>query len=150
MGVKIILTFTNGTQKGQKREFTRPGPCVIGRSSDCDIQLPTSLEFMEVSRHHCVLDIDPPAVQVRDLGSRNGTFVNGQNIGQRGRGEVPGANAESPWHPLKEGDELRIGETTLRVDISVKPERQRVMEPAGRGSGLWPFFRMWLRSAMPC
>ena len=40
MRVKITLTFTNGTLKGQKRELTRPGKCVIGRSSDCDIQLP--------------------------------------------------------------------------------------------------------------
>jgi pSer/pThr/pTyr-binding forkhead associated (FHA) protein len=145
MSVKITLTFTNGTLKGQKREFTRPGKLVLGRSSDCELQLPTTLEFMDVSRHHCVLDIDPPALQVRDLGSRNGTFVNGEQIGQRQPSAFPDTK-ESDWHVLKEGDELRIGSTALRVEVSVRPVR----EPAGRGVGLWPFFRLWARSAIPC
>ena len=65
MSVKITLTFTGGTLKGQKREITRPGKFVIGRSNDCDIQLPTTLEFMEVSRHHCVLDVDLDAKRIR-------------------------------------------------------------------------------------
>ena len=146
MFVKITLTFTGGTLKGQKREFTRPGKFVIGRSSDCDLQLPTTMEFMEVSRHHCVLDVDPPALQVRDLGSRNGTFINGENIGKRYAGDFPGATKEGDWHVLKEGDELRIGSTTLRVEVSIRPVR----EPVSRGAGLWPFFRMWARSAIPC
>ena len=146
MSVKITLTFTNGSLKGQKREFTRPGKLVLGRSSDCDIQLPTSMEFMDVSRHHCVIDVDPPALQVRDLGSRNGTFVNGENIGKRPVGDFAGAKDESGWHVLKEGDELRIASTTLRVDVSARPVRETV----GRGVGLWPFFRLWARSAIPC
>ena len=146
MTVKITLTFTGGTLKGQKREFTRPGKYVFVRSSDCDIQLPTTLEFMEVSRHHCVLDLDPPAIQVRDLGSRNGTYINGENVGQRPRGDFPGASEESAWHTLKEGDELRIGSTTVRVEVSAQPVRETV----GRGGGLWPFFRLWARSATPC
>lgn len=128
----ITLTFTDGTLKGQKREFNRPGKYVLGRSRDCDIQLPTTLEFMEVSRHHCMLDIDTSAVQVRDLGSRNGTFVNGEPIGQRPKGDFPGANEELAWHTLKEGNELRIGSTTLRMEGSARPPRGTV----GSGVGL--------------
>jgi pSer/pThr/pTyr-binding forkhead associated (FHA) protein len=124
MTVKIAFTFTNSTLKDQKREFTWPGKYIIGRSSDCDLQLPTTLEFMEVSRHHCMLDIDPPAVQVRDLGSCNGTHVNGENIGQRQRGDFPGAREEATWHTLKGGDELRIGSTTMRVEVSTRPVRE--------------------------
>jgi len=150
MSVKIILRFTNGTLQGRKHEFTQSTRCLIGRSSDCDIQLPTTLEFMEVSRHHCVLKIDPPSLEVRDLGSRNGTFINGENIGQRRSREFPGASEEGTWHTLKEGDELRLGSLILRVEVSVKPERQKVPEPAGGGLGLWPFFRRWARSATPC
>ncbi|HKB41155.1 MAG TPA: FHA domain-containing protein [Gemmataceae bacterium] len=148
MAVKITLTFTNSTLQGQKREFTQPTRCIIGRSSDCDIQLPTTLEFMEVSRHHCLFKIDPPAIEVRDLGSRNGTFINAANIGQRRPSQFPAASEESTWHTLKEGDELRIGSTILRVDVSAKPEREKVRETAG-GFGLWPFFRRLGRSAMP-
>ena len=124
MTVKVTLTFLNGSLKGGKRELTGPSRCIIGRSNDCDLQLPSGLEFMEVSRHHCVLDLDPSAIQVRDLGSRNGTYINGENIGQRPRGDFPGASEESAWHTLKEGDELRIGSTTMRVEVSAQPVRE--------------------------
>ena len=152
MAVKVTLTFLNGSLKGRKCELDKPGRCIIGRSSDCDVQLPAGLEFMEVSRHHCELDVNPPALQVRDLGSRNGTFVNGNSIGQRQPGPRVGGedgNA-SGWRTLKEGDELRVGDTVLRVEVSVRPEREAVPEPAARGSGLWPFLRLWARSAVPC
>ncbi len=149
MAVNVTLTFLNGSLKGQKREFTRPGRVVIGRSSDCDLQLPSGLEYMEVSRRHCELDIDPPSVQVRDLGSRNGTHLNGLTVGQRGTGTGPGGTEESPWHVVKEGDELRLGDIVLRADISMKPERERSRAANGRGVGLWPFFRLWGRVAVP-
>ncbi len=135
MTEKVVLTFITGSLKGQKREFTQPANCVIGRSDDCDVHLPAALEFMGVSRRHCVLEIDPPSVQVRDLGSRNGTFVNGENIARRGGDTGPAGTEEFPWHFLKEGDELRVGATTIRVGPLVVPERERVTEAAG-GSGL--------------
>jgi pSer/pThr/pTyr-binding forkhead associated (FHA) protein len=161
MAVKVTLTFLNGSLKGRKCEFTEPTKCVIGRSNDCAVQLPAGLEFMEVSRHHCELDISPPALQVRDLGSRNGTFVNGVNIGQRLPGQRASEAAPAPaqaqannsgpgWHTLKEGDELRVGDTVLRVDLSPRSVRETVREPAARGSGLWPFLRLWARSPTPC
>jgi pSer/pThr/pTyr-binding forkhead associated (FHA) protein len=150
MTVKVTLTFLNGSLKGRKREFTGPSRCTIGRSSDCDLQLPSGLEFMEVSRHHCEVNIDPPAVQVRDLGSRNGTFVNGNPIGQRQPGQPLGAHPEGGWHLLKEGDELRIGDTFVRVQVSAQPERAAARETAGRRGGLWPLLRLWGQAAAPC
>jgi pSer/pThr/pTyr-binding forkhead associated (FHA) protein len=114
MAAKVILVFTNGSLKGQRWEFIHPAKCLVGRADDCDVK-PAGLEFMEVSRHHCELAIDPPAARVRDLGSRNGTFLNGVSIGQRPRGEEPGSAEEFAWYPLKEGDELWIGDTTILV-----------------------------------
>ena len=143
MNIKVTLTFLNGSLKGRKREFSGPSRCTIGRASDCDLQLPSGLEFMEVSRHHCELHIDPPGLQVRDLGSRNGTFINGNNIGQRQPGQAGNASADGGWHTLKEGDELRIGDTFVRVEVSARPERAAVREPAGRRAGLWPLLRLW-------
>jgi pSer/pThr/pTyr-binding forkhead associated (FHA) protein len=149
MAAKVTLTFLNSSLKGQQREFTRPGRVVLGRASDCDVQLPPSLEFMEVSRRHCELEINPPSVQVRDLGSRNGTFLNGSTVGQRPGGNGAGGSAESPWQVVKEGDELRLGDLVLRTDISMKPGREQVRAAAGGGGGLWPFFRLWSRVAVP-
>ena len=136
MAVKVTLTFTSGTLKGQQREFTQPAKCVIGRSRDCDVRLPALPEFLRVSRRHCVLDIDPPSVQVRDLGSRNGTFLNGENIALCLSGVEEESAEEFAWHTLKEGDELRVGDTTLCVGIPPGGERERVMEAADRGVGV--------------
>ena len=150
MAVKITLTFLNGSLKGRKCEYSTKARCIIGRATDCDIQLPAGLEFMEASRHHCELDFEPPMVQVRDLGSRNGTFVNGNNIGKRPpRPEEGDEGSPGGWQVLKEGDELRVGGVVVRVDVSARQEREKVREPA-RGSGIWPFFRLWSRSATPC
>ena len=136
MPVTVTLTFLNGPLKGKKREFSRPARCVIGRSGECDLQLPSSLEFMDVSRRHCEVHIDPRSLRVRDLGSRNGTFVNGNNIGQRQPGHYAGADEADGWHTLKRGDELRIGDTFLRLEVSAGQDRKPVGQQTGRASAL--------------
>jgi len=55
------------------------------------------------------LDIDPPTVQVRDLGSANGTFINGKAVLMELSEKVGAA--------VNDGDFLTIGGTTVRVDI---------------------------------
>jgi pSer/pThr/pTyr-binding forkhead associated (FHA) protein len=116
MAMQVTLAFTDGSFKGRTLDLARPGKYVLGRSSRCDLPLPTTHEFMEVSRQHCVLEVTPFGLRVRDLGSRNGTFLNGQNIGQRRGGDTPRTTSETDWHPLEEGDELRLGSTVLRVE----------------------------------
>ena len=133
MATTITLTITTSSLAGRKLDLTRPGQYVIGRSSACDLRLPPHLQFMDVSRHHCVLEIAPAAVRVRDLGSRNGTFVNGQRIGRRSPGEASGPPGDSPWQPLGHGDELRLGSTALRVEVAGEANRERAPEAAGRG-----------------
>jgi len=65
-------------------------PTIIGRRGDCDLRVPS----MTVSRRHCQINNDNGTLRIRDLGSRNGTVINGRRIQQ----------AE-----LKAGDELKIG-----------------------------------------
>ena len=48
----------------------------IGREKGCDHQIIN----MQVSRHHCDLYVEDSAVKIRDRGSRNGTFVNGEMV----------------------------------------------------------------------
>src|SRR5262245_64113970 len=73
---KITVTVENSVDPKQFT-FEEPARCVVGRAEDCDIQFLPQPEHANVSRHHCVLDINPPMVTIRDLGSRNGTYVNG-------------------------------------------------------------------------
>ncbi|RYF64926.1 MAG: FHA domain-containing protein [Comamonadaceae bacterium] len=70
---KLFLVAANGAAV----EFTlRPGDNTIGRNRANDIVLGN----MHVSRHHAVISVDPAFVSIRDLGSQNGTFVNGERI----------------------------------------------------------------------
>nr|WP_266889633.1 FHA domain-containing protein [Trichormus azollae] len=59
----------------------------MGRNSDCNLQLAKEID-MRISRYHCLLDINSPDIRVRDLGSLNGTIVNGKKIGQRQRNQT--------------------------------------------------------------
>jgi len=120
----ITLTIVSGPDEGTEYVFDKPSHQTIGRANDCTIQLPTHFLFAQVSRHHCLLEIDPPAVHVRDLGSLNGTFVNGEMIGKHMGDEVrnESANATSAVRELKSGDELQVGSIVFRVGVSASED----------------------------
>jgi pSer/pThr/pTyr-binding forkhead associated (FHA) protein len=42
-----------------------------------------------ISRYHCLLDINPPDIRIRDFDSLNGTYVNGECIGRRSVNQTP-------------------------------------------------------------
>jgi serine/threonine protein kinase len=69
----------------------------IGRSADCHIVV----QDMNVSRHHAELLQTPQGYTIQDLGSKNGTFVNGKQI--------------TEGISLSPGDEVMLGSTTLFV-----------------------------------
>jgi ABC transport system ATP-binding/permease protein len=74
----------------------------IGRSPGAEFIVDAAL----VSRLHCQLTATADALRVKDLGSTNGTFVNGQRV----------KAAE-----LREGDTLSVGRLELVVSRSVRP-----------------------------
>ncbi len=102
--------------------FDRPRMCIVGPAHDCDIRIPGE-DGHEVSCYHCLLVIDPPRIRVRDLFSRNGTFVNGERIAQRPEDLDPD---EPHGTDLKHGDELRMGRTRFHVLVEAAAE---VFEP---------------------
>src|SRR5262245_53175891 len=120
MAAEVRLTITEGLPKGQEFAFRDRTVGTVGRADGCLLQLPCDFAHQDVSRRHCLLDIDPPEIRVRDLGSRNGTYVNGMKIGQRRPGLPPEAVSalNMPERPLEEGDELRVGGTVFRVSVS--------------------------------
>jgi pSer/pThr/pTyr-binding forkhead associated (FHA) protein len=84
-----LLLAVSGTLDGQKWALVRE--MTIGRDRDCDIQIPDR----QVSRFH--LRITPQenkSVNIRDLESKNGTFINGRKV----TGSVT----------LKDGDQLKV------------------------------------------
>ena len=73
-------------------------PMVFGRGSDCDVTVPDE----GVSQRHMEIALDPDGnFELRDLGSLNGTLVNGERVGEEPR-------------PLSAGDRILIGHTPMR------------------------------------
>jgi pSer/pThr/pTyr-binding forkhead associated (FHA) protein len=98
--MRVSLNVVAGPQLGRAFTFDQHDTFMIGRSEDSHFCLPQDRFF---SRHHCILEIAPPQAFIRDLGSTNGTYVNGQRI-------------ETAY--LKSGDRIQGGETVLQVEVS--------------------------------
>ena len=92
---------------------------LIGRHSDCKIKLPNDEYHSVISRYHCLLDINPPNVIIRDFGSLHGTYVNGKCIGKRGKDCTPseGAKLNLSEYDLKDGDIIKLANTAFQVSI---------------------------------
>jgi hypothetical protein len=90
------LRFISGKYQGGEYPLSDAGELVIGRSSEQDMVL---IEDM-VSRKHAKLTLASDQITIADLGSTNGTFVNGEKV-QRAR--------------LKEGDRILIGTSILKL-----------------------------------
>lgn len=100
--MRVTLRVIAGPQTGRVFTFEQHETFMIGRSEDSHFCLPQDRYF---SRHHCILEIAPPQCFLRDLGSTNGTFVNGIRV-------------ETCY--LKSGDRIQGGETVLEVEVSAE------------------------------
>ena len=103
----VKLTVITGSDIGATYLFLEPDTVYIGRGRDCNIVFP----IKTVSRFHCMLDINPPFVTVRDFGSLNGTYVNNKLIGKRAKNQsVTEAQKQcAALLPIYNGDQLRLG-----------------------------------------
>ncbi|MFF4834865.1 protein kinase [Streptomyces sp. NPDC001315] len=102
------VTVSVHTSTGvQDYVFAEPTTCEVGRSDACAIRIPD--RHRSVSRRHCRLDVDPPRLLVRDLGSSYGTHVNDDRLGRLTE------------RPLADGDEIRIGDVRLRITVTQPP-----------------------------
>lgn len=121
MSAVVTLRLTRGPLRGAEFFFDERTTCIIGRASDCSPQLPDDRDHQTISRHHCLLDVNPPDIRIRDFGSRNGTYVNGVKIGQRAAHQSArdAASLSFPEHDLADGDEITLGTTVLRVAVTV-------------------------------
>jgi pSer/pThr/pTyr-binding forkhead associated (FHA) protein len=106
----LALRFISGKYQGGEFPLTEGQEIVIGRSSELDMVL---VEEM-VSRRHARIQVNPGRITIEDLGSTNGTFVNGERITQV---------------ELKEGDRILIGTSILKVvAVTNEAESRRNLE----------------------
>ena len=117
--MRVTLRVLEGPYRGREFTFEHHDTFLIGRSENAHLYLPDDRFF---SRHHCLLEIAPPRCFLRDLGSTNGTFVNGQKVA-----EVF----------LRNGDRIQGGQTVLEVEVAAEPAETDVADtPTVAGSVL--------------
>lgn len=100
--MRVTLKVLEGPYAGRDFAFDQHDTFLIGRSDNAHLYLPEDKFF---SRHHCLLEIAPPRVFLRDLGSTNGTFVNNQRVNEAF---------------LSSGDRIQGGATVLQVDVQAE------------------------------
>jgi pSer/pThr/pTyr-binding forkhead associated (FHA) protein len=133
-----VLEAVEGPAQGQRYSFERYDTFLCGREPECALVLSGD---PAISRHHFLLEVNPPRACLRDLGSRNGTRINGLCHGRRERSESPeqGALRKHPEVDLKDGDLIQVGKTVLRVAIDREPafeERPTLIDrPGEKDSG---------------
>lgn len=117
MTAKAIIEITTGRLSGTRFEFTEHDTFLFGRhSKDCHACIPKD---PQISRHHFLLEVNPPDATLRDLGSLNGTHVNGVKQGARKVHETPeeGRRTHHPQIALKPGDVIQVGDTSLKFQV---------------------------------
>jgi pSer/pThr/pTyr-binding forkhead associated (FHA) protein len=138
MATRLVLKATGGDLGGREFVFTGHTHLILGRSRSCTLRLPGDAT---VSRQHCLIEIDPTGIWVQDLGSLNGTHINGQKIGQRDAArDNDQTMMQPPRQGLRDGDELRICSNVFRVGVhetTAQPSRAPEHTGLSSGSGLW-------------
>src|SRR3954467_10014298 len=93
---------------GERRSFSiARDMTVIGRREDCDLRIPLG----EVSRKHCRLVRDGDTLKLEDLGSSNGTFLNGQRVQEA---------------LLSPGDTIQVGPVVFVLQIDGVPSDEEL------------------------
>ncbi|MHC4264958.1 MAG: FHA domain-containing protein [Planctomycetota bacterium] len=99
MEIKLVLVKNNGDYKIFPLVS---GVAVLGRRSDCDLRIP----LMSVSRRHCQINLDNGNIKVRDLGSTNGTVINGEVVDEA---------------VIKAGDKIKVGSLSFVLQVDGVP-----------------------------
>ena len=107
----------SGPIQGKVFEFDKHDTFVFGRGKECHARLPKD---PRVSRHHFLLEVNPPEATIRDLRSLNGTHVNGVRYGGRrgDRGALEDGRQPASQTVLKDRDLIMVGKTRIRVRVA--------------------------------
>ncbi len=110
----VKMKVVQGRPNGSFLEFPE-GEFVVGRGPECHVRPNSEL----ISRQHCLLRVRGAVIVVRDLGSTNGTLVNGKRL----RDECE----------LTDGDTIQLGPLVLQVvfeeELGPDVDRSRLVLP---------------------
>ncbi len=103
--LRVTFRVTAGPHQGQLFRFEGHDTFLVGRSKQAHFRLPQKDEYF--SRIHFLVEVNPPQCRLLDMGSTNGTYVNGQRISVL---------------DLHDGDRIEGGQTVLTVALETVPE----------------------------
>jgi serine/threonine-protein kinase len=121
----LLLRVLSGPHEGKRFSLSGHDTFLVGRSRQAHFCLGPEDRYF--SRLHFMIEVNPPAARVVDMGSHNGTYLNGRR--------VPGAT------PLTEGDRIQAGHTVLLVSmpgmlaLQAPPSKSVTLPP--RSTGVW-------------
>ncbi|MFO0910053.1 MAG: FHA domain-containing serine/threonine-protein kinase [Isosphaeraceae bacterium] len=98
--MEVVLRVVSGPHRGQEQHFPGSGTFRVGRAAGLSLSLP---EDRLLSREHFQIELNPPLCDLQDLGSTNGTKVNGLRV-ERVR--------------LRDGDCIEVGDSSIAVEMS--------------------------------
>ena len=105
--MSVQLVVAAGSRAGQVIPI--PGNrFVVGRADDCNLKPRSEL----ISRYHCEVFLEDGEVFVRDMGSKNGVFLNDHQI--------------TETNQVRNGDKLTIGPLEFFVNIAVEAKPQKL------------------------
>jgi pSer/pThr/pTyr-binding forkhead associated (FHA) protein len=104
----VRLKILHGSNAGKEIKIPVP-KCIIGRGDDCHLRPQSDA----VSRQHCTIVTTDSEVIVRDMSSRNGTYVNGERVGEEA--------------VLLTGDVLRVG--PLEFEMIIEQTAAKIKRP---------------------
>jgi pSer/pThr/pTyr-binding forkhead associated (FHA) protein len=119
--MKVKLKVLKGSNAGKEVRIPTP-ECLIGRGPDCHLRPKSEA----ISRRHAMIFAQEGKILIRDLGSRNGTYVNGDKIAEE--------------RVLQSGDRLQFGPLAFEILIDhtlggeKKPKVESVKEAAVRAT----------------
>jgi hypothetical protein len=105
----LVIQQLSGANRGRRVELAK-GPVLLGRSPDAELRFDAHADI-DVSARHAVLELEADRWVIRDLGSRNGTFVGGKRVRER---------------VLADRDEIELGHGGPRLFVSLPAEAPRL------------------------
>ena len=110
MAATIRLTVLTGPHKGTRFCTRGLNACLVGRSAECHLRFCGETRDLAISRFHCQLLLESPVVRIQDMDSSNGTYINGQKVGE-------GPEPEATAGEARDGDIITIGDTSMMVNV---------------------------------
>ena len=93
---EVLLEFVEGENEGVEIRISPPRTLVVGRSEECDIYLGEK----KISRKHCNIVVEKGHVEIKDLQSTNGTYVNKNKVDRT---------------KVTEEDRIQLGTTVIKL-----------------------------------